>query len=381
MIEIYNKNKCCGCGACSQICPKACIEMKPDKEGFLYPTIDKNKCINCSLCEKVCPYNATVESNHPITSYGFVSKDPVIHAKASSGGAFLTISNHVIAQGGVVFGAAFSDDYEAVNIIPAKTKKDLSLLVGSKYLQAKVGNSYKVAEQYLKNGTLVLFTSTPCQIAGLHAYLRKEYDNLITIDCICHSVPSPKVWSNYLKKISSGRKVNYVSFREKVSNGWHNYSLHIKDSEDKTILLEGSKENVYMRSFISNLITRSSCYNCCALNFKSCSDITIGDFWNVEKYHSDKDCFMRNDGVSLIMVGTKKGQNFLTSILDQDVCIEVPIEHVELNASHSCLVKSSKPHELRNLFFKLFPYVPTIELMQASLYTISKLKDIKHKIK
>lgn len=381
MIDRLNKNKCCGCGACSQICPKSCIEMETDSEGFLYPKIDKSNCINCSLCEKVCPYNISTDSNYPIKNYGFVSKDRSIHDKASSGGAFLTIANHVIDQGGVVFGAAFADDYKDVKIISVNTKNDLTLLAGSKYLQASVGDSYKIAEQYLKNGILVLFTSTPCQIAGLRSYLRKDYDNLITIDCICHSVPSPKVWANYLKKISAGKKISYVTFREKTNKGWRNYGLHIKDSDNRTILLEGNRENVYMKSFMSNLITRPSCYNCCALNFKSRSDITIGDFWNVEKYHSDKDYFMGNDGVSLIMIGSKKGQGFFSSILNQDVCIEIPIEQVELDASHSCLIKPSRPHILRHIFFRLFPYFPTIGLMRLSLFTISKLKEIKHKIK
>ena len=201
MIEIVNKADCCGCTACMAVCPKKCIEMKDDIEGFKYPSIDTNKCIHCDKCNSVCPIQKpSKQEDKPAEVYFVQSTDESIRASSTSGGMFTALAEHVISKNGVVFGVAFkdSDSWEVIHTV-AEDKKEIEKFRGSKYVQSDVGNCFSATRDNLINNRLVLFSGTPCQIAGLKKYLGKEYSNLITVDVVCRAVPSPFVWSKYVE--------------------------------------------------------------------------------------------------------------------------------------------------------------------------------------
>ena len=295
MIEITDKHQCCGCSACSQRCPVQCIQMKEDAEGFLYPDVNKEQCIDCGLCEKVCPVLSKVAEREPLQVYAAKNLNTTIRVQSSSGGIFTLLAEQVLNQRGVVFGARFNSKWEVVHDY-TETIEGLDVFRGSKYVQSFVGDTYKQAENFLKKGRLVLFTGTPCQIKGLKLFLRKEYTNLLTVDFVCHGVPSPKVWNLYLKQISSGMKLDNINFRDK-SDGWKNFSFLYKYQGQK--IKENFESNLFMKTFLSNLSLRPSCYSCNVKKGKSLSDMTMGDFWGIQHIQSDLDDDL---GTSLLMI-------------------------------------------------------------------------------
>lgn len=293
MIKIQDKSQCCGCEACRSICPKQCILMQEDKEGFLYPEVKLADCIDCGLCEKACPVLHPAKERIPVAVYAAKHYDDNIRLASSSGGVFTFIAEKVIDEGGVVFGARFNDQWEVIHDY-VETKEKLSCFRGSKYVQSRIGDTYKQVLHFLQSGRKVLFTGTSCQIAGLKLFLRKEYDNLLTADIICHGVPSPKVWKKYLNEITStdSLQVTNISFRNK-QEGWKNFSLKV-EMKGKRLYLRSFKSDLYFDFFLSNMILRPSCYSCPAKSGKSCSDITLGDFWGIEnvcpEFDDDKGC-------------------------------------------------------------------------------------------
>lgn len=198
MIYIKDKKDCCGCSACVQRCPKQCISLHEDAEGFLYPNVDENICIGCGLCEKVCPVVNQSDEHEPLAVYAAMNPDESIRMQSSSGGVFTLLAEKVLAEGGVLFGACFNERWEVVHDF-VETKEELARFRGSKYVQSKVGDTFRLAEDFLKQGRTVLYSGTPCQIAGLKLFLRKSYDNLLAVDFICHGVPSPGVFRTYLQ--------------------------------------------------------------------------------------------------------------------------------------------------------------------------------------
>ena len=261
MIQITKKVDCCGCSACAMKCPKHCITMQTDSEGFLYPIVNKEDCIDCGLCEKVCHELHPYEQRKPLNVYAAINNDEDIRLKSSSGGIFYLLAEKTISEGGVVFGARFDEDWQVV-IDYAETMEGIKPFMGSKYVQARTANAYKDAEAFLKQGRKVLFSGSPCQIAGLNHYLRKEYDNLTTVDFVCHGVPSPKVWQRYLDEVvTSGKQaINDVKFRNK-SNGWKKFNFVLSYNQDEKThsLCSWHQQNHYMRAFLSDKIGRASC--------------------------------------------------------------------------------------------------------------------------
>lgn len=351
MIEISDKTKCCGCEACVQICPCGCLEMVEDHQGFLYPQRKNEDCIQCGLCTKVCQYiNPYNMANVPIKTYAYISSDEEIRKNSSSGGMFTCVANYVLLNNGVVFGARFDDDW---NVIISHTQNidDIDLFRRSKYVQASIGNSYNDVLHFLSEDRLVLFVGTPCQVSGLNHFLRKTYDNLITIDFTCHAIPSPKVWRDYIYSYKQ-KGITSVNFRNKDANGWKNYSLEIKGKNNRVLVREGNHENLYMRGFLTDLYTRPSCSNCVARNYHSHSDLMIGDFWNVEKYHSDEK-YTDNKGVSICIVQTEKGKALIDNIKKSELR-EISYEEVEATDVHNCITKSMSPHRFRPIFYGLY---------------------------
>lgn len=206
MIEILNKEECCGCSACKQKCPKNCIVMKEDEEGFVYPFVQKELCINCGACERVCPVINKIKGGVPLKAFAAYNENCAIRLKSSSGGIFSLFAEKIINEGGTVFGACFDNNGFSVKHVGITEIKDIELLRGAKYAQSDIGESYKKVEELLKQGKKVLFSGTPCQVSGLRLFLRREYINLVTVEVVCHGVPSPMIWRQYLESVCKEKK-------------------------------------------------------------------------------------------------------------------------------------------------------------------------------
>lgn len=321
MINIKNKEDCCGCEACVQVCPKSCISFTEDAEGFSYPKVDLDKCIKCQLCEKVCPIINQYDEKRPLQIYAAKNINEQIRKNSSSGGIFTIIAEKIIIEGGVVFGARFNDNWEVIHDF-SETLDGLSVFRGSKYVQSSIGNSFKQVSNFLKEGRKVLFSGTSCQIAGLHHFLRKEYKNLITVDILCHGVPSPKVWREYLNynftsensDSDSTKLIEHINFRDK-SIGWHHFSLLIKGKYNSNFsqfqFCESLNKNIFMKGFLRDLYLRPSCYNCPAKSLKHHSDITLGDFWGIQHIFPQLD---DDKGISIVSINSPKGQLFYNTL-------------------------------------------------------------------
>lgn len=345
MINITEKNKCCGCSACFNICPKGAIEMKPDEKGFLYPRVDKSKCINCNLCVKVCPIQNKIkkEKQYNTKSYACINKDNQIREKSSSGGIFSLLAQEILKENGVVYGAAYTADF-SVKHVRVDNLSDLDKLYGSKYVQSNIGTIYKNVKCDLEKNKKVLFTGTPCQINGLYGFLNKKYDNLYTQDLICHGVPSPEVWKEYLKRAFGNKKIKNVEFRNK-DVGWHKFSFKVT-FEDETNFSETFDKNIYMKLFLKDVILRDSCYSCDFKEINRISDITLADFWGVEKIIPKID---DDRGISLVILNTDKGQELFNKIKNNVIEKEINIEEaIRYNLN---MVNSAKINKNSKRFF------------------------------
>lgn len=346
MIDIKDKYKCCGCNACYSICPENCIEMKMDEEGFLYPCVDERKCIKCNLCKKKCPYlNDRKWVNFQL--YGAFSNDSEVIKKSSSGGLFSLLSKIILDNDGVVYGAKYNEKNLVVHDY-ITTYDEIDKLRGSKYVQSDMNKSLRKVKQHLKAGLYVLFSGTPCHIAGLKSYLDNDYENLYCIEIVCHGVPSPKVYSDYIKFLENKfkSKIKTINFREK-SNGWEKYSILIQFENGKAIM-ENAIENTYMKGFLKDLYIRPSCFQCRFKNFSSGSDITLGDLWGVSNI--DKN-FFNNNGVSIVSINTKKGKQLFDKIPEESIC-KNKFNLNDVIKYNPCLVKSTPLCKDKDNFFK-----------------------------
>lgn len=320
MINIQDKKDCCGCSACVQKCPKHCISMQEDKEGFLYPKINLSLCIDCGLCEKVCPVLNQNDIRKPIKVYAAKNPCDEIRIQSSSGGIFTMLAEQIIKEDGVVFGARF-DEYWNVIHDYTDNLQGIEPFRSSKYLQSQIGNSYRQAECFLKEGRKVLFSGTPCQISGLKHFLRKDYDNLFTVEVFCHGVPSPGIWRDYLTEFVKDKDIQFdaiksISFRNK-STGWKNYSFVLSDLS-KTYK-EKASQNIFMKGFLADFYLRPSCHDCPAKSLKSGSDFTIGDFWGIQNIRPD---FDDDKGVSAILINSKKGLEIFQNLSIQKLSMD-----------------------------------------------------------
>lgn len=349
MISLKRKEECCGCSACEQICPKGCILMKEDAEGFLYPSVDKEKCINCNLCTKACPIINHIEcDDFCLKSYVGYIINKEIRLKSSSGGLFSALAEMLLkSKKAVIYGAAF-DENQVVCHIRIDSINDLHLLRGSKYLQSKINETFKNAKMDLESGLNVLYSGTACQIEGLKRFLGKEYENLYTIDVLCHGVPSPKVWSAYKKwqENKNNAAIREIYFRNKES-GWKNFSVKIVFNNGEKYI-KFHHEDMYEQMFLSDICLRPSCHECKFKKLNRLSDLTLGDAWGIDRCIPEMD---DDKGTSVIIVHSIKGYELISKIKSKANMIEIDIDKILPSTSDSR--KSMQVHKRRTQFFRL----------------------------
>lgn len=345
MITITNKNECCGCEACANKCPKNAITMVEDEYGFRYPKVNKDLCINCDLCRKACPIIKNENRENEKLVYACYNKNEDIRRQSSSGGVFTLIAEYILKNDGIVIGAMFNKNFGVYHNYIEKVE-DLPKLRTSKYIQSVIGETYRQAEQFLKDGKKVLFTGTPCQVEGLRTFLGKEYENLYTQDIICHGVPSPKVWKKYLEFVNKkmGDKPVSVTFRNK-DKGWRDYSLNIQYKNKK--YNKTHLDDEYMRAFIKKLSLRDSCYKCAFKKENRLSDITLADFWGISNVMPEMN---DNKGTSLVIVNTKKGKKLYNSI--EKEIIQKQVDFYTAIKYNPSMTQSVSMNKNRDKFFE-----------------------------
>ena len=325
-IELFeNKKSCCGCGACANICPKGAITMKPDKWGYSYPVVDSSRCVSCGACKKVCSYQNGISLHEPIRAYAVVNKTQQQLEKSASGGVFSAVATYFLKNEGVVYGAAldFEGGHPIAHLVGIDDASQLWRLQGSKYVQSAVEQTYKQAKQNLDAGKKVLFSGTPCQIAGLYGYLKKEYTNLWTIDVICHGVPNLKFFDDYLSiegKKRGGVPTGY-SFRDKKRGWGMNARLDLRylSGKEKSTYIP-ARLTSYNTLFLDGDVYRENCYACPYARKERVSDMRIGDFWGIEREHPEllkQSEFDEKKGISCILVNTQKAAELCEKLSDR----------------------------------------------------------------
>lgn len=316
VIEIVS-DKCTGCRACEQICPQKCITMKEDQEGFLYPSIDKEKCIGCGLCQKSCHMLNEIDRKDYFSEpevYAMKPKDENIAIQSTSGGMFAIIAKYIFDKKGIVYGCEFDDELNARHI-RIDNENDLHRLRGSKYVASNTLDTYSRVKKDLEDKNVVLYSGTGCQVAGLKSFLKKDYENLITVDLVCHGVPSQKIFSKYINWLENKLKdkVKKYDFRSKGKTRWGGgFTAKVETNSGKVKYLKADFDPYYS-AFLDGKIYRESCYECKYANSERISDFTIADFWGIEKL---KNKFYSDKGVSLVLINNVKAQKILLELKD-----------------------------------------------------------------
>lgn len=341
MIQVEDKHNCCGCTACASICGRKAIVMQPDEEGFLYPVCDLSRCIDCHLCELVCPIvarDSKQSDTSPLKIYALRNKNAEVLRSSSSGGAFAAMVENILSQGGIIYGAEYNEQHVVVH--RGETTSDGAIRFrGSKYVQSNINGVYNEIRQHLLSGKFVLFSGTPCQVEGLKCFFRKPYENLLTVDILCHGVPSPQIFADYIRfinKYSLGRLKGLFMKDKTFGWGYQNTRLFFQSgrSEFNTPL-----SNLWNNIYYDYIVNRPSCHKCRFTNLHRPGDLTIGDFWGIEKYHKE---FHSSMGVSLLMTNTNKGNIFWEQIKSEfeyiesnmDECIQPVLQYSRLETSN-----------------------------------------------
>lgn len=382
MKNITDKDKCCGCMACVNICPKGAINIKVNDEGFSYPDIDEEKCIECGLCKNTCPVNKYISNNKKPKAYAAYSLDNKIRLSSSSGGIFASLAMYILSLSGSVYGVSIIEN-EAKHI-KITNINDLKQIMGSKYVQSDIQNTYKQVKQDILDEKHVLFSGTPCQIAGLYSYLSNfkalNMNFLYTVEVVCHGVPSPKVFKKYIleKEDKYGSNVQNINFRDKT-RGWVNYNINIQFKNKKTYTKK-FQEDIYMRTFLKDIALRRSCYDCNFNGVTRVSDITLGDYWGVQyKYKHLAD----NKGISLVLVNSNQGEKILDNIKSKIYIEPTDLDYAIQN--NPCIIKSVSLNENRENFFNDLDSM-NLEVLQEKYFKYTKVKknhvkEILYKIK
>ena len=375
-VEMNNISKigmqCVGCRSCEQRCPKNCITMEENKEGFIYPVINYNKCIDCGVCLQGCPVKKSVlHRNKPDEVWAWKNKNEVDIMRSASGGAADSATKVILEMGGVVYGAAY-DDQLVVTHIPVDNEENRHKLQSSKYVQSDLKDTYNLVQKNLSEGRVVLYTGTPCQISGLYAFLGGDRENLYTLDLICHGVPSPEFFKKYIKYKSKriGGKIVSFNFRSKDKRGWGTqYWLKTKTktkTETKVLVLD-----CYGKHFMDGDCLRECCYQCDYANTDRVADLTVGDFWGIAKSHPD---FNSPKGVSSVFVNTKKGK-----LLFEQMKIYAEFERVTLKEAvvkQGNLIRPSNRPKAREYFYNGINEENFIENITVGFQMKERIKSI-----
>lgn len=383
MIAIKEKKNCCGCGACMQVCPKMCIEMNEDEEGFLYPQICMEKCVNCGLCEKICPMlNKVQKSDAEPKVYAAYNLNKEERMQSSSGAIFSLLAESILLKNGIVYGVKMSDDCYSAEFTRVTDAEGLIQLRGSKYLQARIGDTYRQVKDDLKSGKSVLFSGTGCQVNGLKNFLGKEYDNLFCVDVICHGTPSPALWRKYAEyqEKKNGGKLKSINFRCKddswIDFGMKEVLIDIPQEESKKLYISKDVDS-YMQMFLRDYCLRPSCYECTAKKVKM-ADLTIADFWGISGVAPEMN---DGNGTSLVLIRTEKGEKQFKTITDSMKLKEVSYEDGVKN--NPAEYKSCRRPQQRETFFIDMGTMPFEELEKkyASPIKVALKSRVKRKIK
>lgn len=388
MIDKLDYKRCTICQVCINICPKNCITLDSFKDGFNYPVIDKNICIDCKACEKTCPVLNPLNSRKSLKQcYAGMNTNEEERVKSSSGGVFSTLAKYIMNNNGVVCGAAFDKEFQ-VNHILIENENELIKLRGSKYIQSNTKDVFNKVKKQLTTGKTVLFSGCPCQVGGLKKYLGKEYENLYTIDFICHGIPSQNIFNKYLEILEKKYKSKVVQFffRDK-SKGWHTSSIKAKFENGKEYT-KFITDDMYMRGYFGNIYLKSACYNCEFRNFKSESDITLGDFWGAEVEEKEID---DNKGLCAVVVNTSKGVILKNNINDSNIFKAVDYNKIvkynkalEISFKYSTkrndFLKLVRTEDYNNIFKKLCKEKNTHKFVRVMRYKLGKIKQFILKI-
>lgn len=339
--------------------------MHEDSEGFLYPLVEISLCVDCGVCNSVCPMLQSTEKSTPIQVCAAINQEATTRYASASGGVFSLLAASVIGERGVVFGAAYNNIWEVVHAF-SDNMAGVAKFRGSKYMQSRIGNSYQEAAQFLKAGRRVLFTGTPCQIQGLNNYLGCSYDNLVTLDFICHGVPSPKVWRYYLEELLANRSsqpsmVEEISFRDK-RHSWRHYDLAIRYQAKgcSCEYIERGSKNLYMRAFLSDISLRPSCYACPAKGGSSGSDITLADYWGVWNHSPNEDY---KGGVNLLLLNTPMGKTLYSKVASSAPINSWAVDMKIVDSNQPSYSNSAIAHPMRAEFFEQLERGNTIALL------------------
>ncbi len=382
MPILADSNLCVGCSACASICPKRCIEMKKNSDGFSYPVLmHPTNCIECGMCERVCPtLNQSIRTYDLPSAYAAFTKDECTRLDSSSGGIFTEIAQRIIAQNGVVYGAAYGEKYE-VHHCCVDNIEDLQKLRGAKYAESNLDNSFSEIMDRLEQGQLVLFSGTPCQVAGLKSYVRKDFNNLICIDFVCHGVPSPIAWRAYIeyrsREDADGKLPQRINLRSKET-GWSKYQYsNVFEYENGKKHSALSSRSLFMKLFVGDYISRPSCSSCKFKGYNRVSDITLGDFWGIWDIEPEMD---DNKGTSVVLVHSEKGQKLWWDINLKIKSKEVTLE--QASQQNLSMLVSSKANTNSNLVMRKIKEgkIDTCEEF-FKIYKPSILARIKGKVK
>ena len=384
MIEIENKTDCCGCQACGDICHAGAISFHPDHEGFWYPEVDRNKCTDCHLCEKICPVlNIDALKHHNKSApkvFGGYNKDIVIRFDSTSGGVFSLLAQAMYKQKGYVSGAIYTDDFKVVNFI-SDDKKDLRRLRSSKYVQSNAEGLYKRIKSLLESGEKVLACGSPCQMAALRSFLRKDYENLIIVDFLCRATNSPKVFEKYKESLESRYGSKIVAIKDKnKDHGWHSLARKVTFENGQVYYGEGHEDD-YRRGYHANVFERPSCYECKFKGIPRISDITLGDFWGIGSVDPSLE---QNLGTSLVMINSEKGEKYFDIIRDKLVMKEFSLDDI-VPGNSTAIMGGKLPYPAgidRNEFFKSLDEMPFDECAAKFFPYVSEEKvTLKRKIR
>lgn len=364
------KASCCGCNACAEICPKHCIRMVEDAQGFVYPQVDSSVCVECGVCEKVCPFEvANLSLRPPLKAYAAWNKNRQEHLVSSSGGAAYVFSSYILDKGGVVYGC--TADGIDVRHIRVEKYSELTKLQGSKYVQSNVCGLFKEVKNDLKNGKPVLFIGTPCQVAGLKNYIKHIPEHLYLVDLICHGVPSQQMLHDHIKHVAKGQKVQYISFRK--GNDF-TISLRATNFNYNANVWKDPYKDLYMKGFMDGMIYRPSCYQCPFACPTRVSDVTIGDFWGIK--NAELLPKESKDGISLLLPMTNKGLNLIHAVENNLHISERSVdEAVNGNTQLRHPFIQGRRSRLFNILYPILSFDMAMNIVLADHKIIGKLKN------